>query len=129
MSTRLTDGVPAPVPVARPVGRPSRPPFRRRHAFVLRSIGWGALLGLGWVVVSIALHATTVVRVTVLAQSLVPIIFLPVWIVAVSALWRRDWLFAGACIALVAAQVVLVVRRPRPDVYSSDPRALLRQTV
>ena len=102
----MNDAVSA--PASRPVGRSSRRPLRRGRVLAVQSIGWGALLGLAWVVVSIAVHATTVVRVTVLAQSLLPIIFLPVWIVAVLALWRRKWLFAGGCITLVAAQLVLV---------------------
>ena len=67
-----------------------------------------AILALAWVVVSIALGATTFVRVTVLAQSLLPIIFLPVWIAAVFAFSRKEWLLAGACVVLVVAQIVVV---------------------
>ncbi len=94
-------------PSSRPPG-PSRS-ARRRRALGFRTLGWLAILALAWVVASIALHTTTVVRVTVLAQSLVPLTFLPVWIGAFLAVRRRQWLGAGACLALVVAQIVLVV--------------------
>lgn len=101
-----TDGGPSLLP-SRSARRDRSARHRRLRGF--RTLGWLAILALAWVVVSIALHATTIVRVTVLAQSLVPLIFLPVWIAAGFALWRRDWSFAAACVALVIAQAALVL--------------------
>ncbi|MEP6623612.1 MAG: endonuclease/exonuclease/phosphatase family protein [Acidimicrobiia bacterium] len=89
-------------PMARP--RTSRHAARRLFA----AVGWLALAVLTWVVVSIVTGDTRVVQFTVLAQSLAPWIFLPVWVAAIVALIRRRWLPGGACLVLVVAQVLLV---------------------
>lgn len=82
--------------------------LRRTRARAVAVAVWLWLIALTGIVVSIVGGDTRIVRFTVLAQSLVPLIFLPCWVGVLIAFVRRRWILGGACLVLAGAQLVLV---------------------
>lgn len=104
----MTDMAPEPPEsvAASPVSRRSWLPVVER---AVAAAGWCFLALLCWTTVAIWLGNTWPARITVLAQSIVPLLFLPVYLLGPVAWWRhRRWL-AVACAVAAMLHLVLVV--------------------
>jgi endonuclease/exonuclease/phosphatase (EEP) superfamily protein YafD len=89
--------------------RHGRAHWRRVATLAWVGFSWALVVVLAGVVLTIWFSSDRLAVVTVLLQSLVPIIFLPVWVTAAFALATRRWVLAAASIALVIAHIALVV--------------------
>ncbi len=82
--------------------------WRRAALVVWLVASWLVVATLTWCAASVWLGFTTVAPITGLLQSLVPIVFLPVWIVGAVAFVLKRFPLGGACVALALVHVVLV---------------------
>ncbi len=86
---------------------------------------WGVVVVLAWLTVSWLLRITRPVKLTVAFQGLIPWAFLPVYVVAGLALWRRRWALSVIAAVLVVVHLVLVLpaahARALPDWARAAP--------
>ncbi len=75
---------------------------------LLGVVGWGVVAVLGWLTFTRLFDVTVPVRVTVLLQAVVPLVFLPVYLVGVVAFVRKRWFLGGACVLLVIVHLASV---------------------
>jgi endonuclease/exonuclease/phosphatase (EEP) superfamily protein YafD len=75
---------------------------------LLGVVGWGLVAVLGWLTLTRFFDLTVPVRVTVLLQAVLPIVFLPVYLVGVMAFVRKRWFLGGACVLLVIVHLAAV---------------------
>ncbi len=80
----------------------------RPRRLVLTVGVWMFMALLAWCVISIVFGVTRIASVTVLLQSVLPIAFVPVWIIGVIAAWQRRWVTAMLAVALAIAHVALL---------------------
>jgi endonuclease/exonuclease/phosphatase (EEP) superfamily protein YafD len=123
----MTSTITSTEPAGEPAERPNRAETARDLA---RRIGWIAawmvVAMLAWVTFTRLVGITFPARVTVLLQSLVPIVFLPVYAIAVVALVRKRWFLGGACVLLAVVHLLSVYPalgdRPLPAWAATAPR-------
>jgi endonuclease/exonuclease/phosphatase (EEP) superfamily protein YafD len=85
------------------------PLWRRSIEAVALVVAWSFVALLAGIAISIWGGMTRFAGIVTLLQGLVPVIFVPVWILAVVALLWKRWVLAGACAALAVVHLVLVV--------------------
>ena len=81
---------------------------RRVLAWLTASTGWAVIVFL-WVVTGFRVAAWDRIEVFAVLDAGTLILFLPAWIVAPLAAWRRHWALAVAALAMMVAQVIYVL--------------------
>jgi endonuclease/exonuclease/phosphatase (EEP) superfamily protein YafD len=122
-TTALTSGrPPAPNSVA-------TPPPRARRERAWSAIGWAAVAVMSWLTISRWLAISAPARVTVLLQSLLPLVYVPAWPFAFTGLLRRQWALGGACVLLIFVQLAAldpaIGSKPVPAWATTAPRLRL----
>ena len=100
--------------------------WRRGLTRVVEAGLWCFVAALAWTAVSIWWGKTWPARVTVLMQSVTPLLFVPVYVLGPLAWWRRRRALAAACVILALVHVVLMVpavgSRTTPGWAATAPR-------
>src|ERR1700683_509813 len=99
----------------RPPAAPTRSPLAT-VALVLHVIGWGIAAGL-LVIVFFRIVAWDDIQYFAYADSLGLLLYLPAWVVGVAAGVTRKWFLLGACLLVVAAQLVFGL----PELTAATP--------
>jgi len=85
------------------------PRWRRAVTTVALVLAWAFVAFLAGIAISIWGGMTRLGGIVTLLQGLVPIIFVPVWILVVVALLWKRWFLAAACAGLAVVHLLLVV--------------------
>jgi len=105
---------------------PPRPTTATTLARVAWAAAWGFVAVLVWIVVSRLFGITFPARVTVLLQALLPLVFLPAYVVGIVAAIRRRWALSAVCVVLAVVHLASIYpatgHRPLPAWASSAPR-------
>jgi endonuclease/exonuclease/phosphatase (EEP) superfamily protein YafD len=104
---------------------PPRPMATTTLGRVAWAAAWGFVAVLVWIVVSRLFGITFPARMTVLLQALLPLVFLPAYVVGIVAAIRRRWALGAVCVVLGVVHVASIYpatgHRPLPAWASSAP--------